>query len=325
MIRTPLLATVLTAAALNAAAVQAEPFTFVALGDNPYGEPAVVNPHYETLIATINDRAPSFVLHIGDFKSGATLCDDAMMTSQLGYMNSFASATIYTPGDNEWTDCHRKKAGQFDPLERLAYLRANFFADPAMSLGKVPMAEESQPVVMGEAFAAFTENRRFVKDDVMVVTAHVVGSNNNFEVRDINAVTEFMARDAANVAWLESSFDAAIKANAKAVVVAFQADMFEFDFNEFGDETFLRHSGFINFANALVKKSGEFGKPVLIVYGDSHHFMVHRPFPATAGNIVALEVYGETDMNAVSITVNPADAAVFSFTPVINPNPVPKS
>ena len=64
---------------------------------------------------------------------------------------------------------------------------------------------------------------------------------------------------------------------------------------------------------------------MLIVYGDSHHFMVHRPFPATAGNIVALEVYGETDMNAVSITVNPADAAVFSFTPVINPNPVPKS
>jgi len=164
-----------------------------------------------------------------------------------------------------------------------------------------------------------------VKDGVMVMTAHVVGSNNNFEVRDPAAVAEFFARDAANVAWLQNSFDAAIAADAKAVVVAFQADMFEFDFNEFGDETFLRHSGFVNFGNALVAKAAEFGKPVLIVYGDSHIFRVTRPFPTTAANIMALEVFGDKDMNAVEVTVNPDDAAVFSFTPVINPKPVPKS
>ena len=40
---------------------------------------------------------------------------------------------------------------------------------------------------------------------------------------------------------------------------------------------------------------------------------------------MALEVYGETDMNAVEVRVTPDDAAVFSFTPVINPKPVPKS
>ena len=318
-------AMLISAFALGAFAAQAETFTFVALGDNPYGKPEVVNPSFEALIETINARAPSFVLHIGDFKSGSTPCDDTMMQTQLGYMNSFAAATIYTPDDNEWTDCHREKAGRFDPLERLAYLRANFFKDTAMSLGKVPVAEEVQSVLMADKFGKFSENRRFVKAGVMVMTAHVVGSNNNFEVRNIGAVTEFIERDAANVAWVEASFDAAIKGNAKAVVLGFQADMFEFDFNAFGDETFLRHSGFGNFAGALVKKAAEFGKPVLIVYGDSHQFKVTRPFPTTGANILALEVYGETDMNAVEVTVKPDDAAVFSFTPVINPRPVPKS
>jgi hypothetical protein len=74
-----------------------------------------------------------------------------------------------------------------------------------------------------------------------------------------------------------------------------------------------------------VAKASEFGKPVLIVYGDSHKFQVSRPFPTTAGNIMAVEVFGETDMNAVEVTVNPDDPAVFSFTPVINPMPMPKS
>jgi hypothetical protein len=119
MIRILLLTTLLGTAA------HAEPFTFIALGDNPYGDPAAVNPPYEALIAEINSHSPSFTVHIGDIKSGSTPCDDAMLNQQLAYMNSFASAMIYTPGDNEWTDCHREKAGKFDPLERLAFLRAN--------------------------------------------------------------------------------------------------------------------------------------------------------------------------------------------------------
>jgi hypothetical protein len=36
---------------------------------------------------------------------------------------------VFVPGDNDWTDCHRR-AGAYDPLERLARLRV-FFAGPA--------------------------------------------------------------------------------------------------------------------------------------------------------------------------------------------------
>ena len=44
-------------------------------------------------------------------------------------MDRFEGPLVHTPGDNEWTDCYRKKAGEFDPLERLAKVRAMFFPD----------------------------------------------------------------------------------------------------------------------------------------------------------------------------------------------------
>jgi len=145
MFKTLICAALLTS---TIATAQAAEFKFVALGDKPYGKAEEVNPLYETLIETINARAPKLVLHVGDIKSGSTLCDDEMLDTQLGYLNSFESAVLYAPGDNEWTDCHREKAGGFDPLERLAYIRKTYFADPSMSLGKKPIAVQSQAIAV---------------------------------------------------------------------------------------------------------------------------------------------------------------------------------
>lgn len=307
MLRTSLLGII---AALTGLAAQAEPFTVVALGDAPYGEPAEVYPAYETLIQTINARAPRLVIHVGDIKSGSTPCSDELILQQRDYMNSFAAPVLYTPGDNEWTDCHRKAAGSFDPLERLAFLRANFFAAPK-TLGTGPLD------VTAQSAAGYPENARMMLNDVMFVTAHVVGSNNNFEVRDIAAVNEFLARDAADLAWLDESFAAA--AESKALVLAIQANMFEFDWNEFGDESWLRHSGFQNFGNKLIELSAAYGKPVLLVYGDSHVFRQSRPFTTRAPNVLALEVPGEERMDAVEVTIDPATSGVFSVSFVANP------
>lgn len=307
MFRTALLATV---AALSTFAAKAEPFTFMALGDAPYGEPAEVYPQYETLIKTINDRAPKLVVHVGDIKSGSTPCSDEMLLAQLAYMNTFAAPVLYSVGDNEWTDCHRKKAGAFDPLERLAFLRKNFFATPK-TLGAAPVD------VTSDAAAGYPENARLVMNDVTFVTASVPGSNNNFEVRDINAVNEFFTRDAANVAWLEESFAAA--KDSKALVLAIQANMFEADWHIEGEEVWARHSGYMNFGAKLIELSAAFGKPVLLIYGDSHIYSESRPFPMSAPNVLALEVPGETMMDAVEVTVDPATTGVFSTTFVQNP------
>ena len=64
-----------------------------------------------------------------------------------------------------------------------------------------------------------------------------------------------------------------------------------------------------------------FGKPVLLVYGDSHVFRVWRPFPKTAANVMALEVFGDQDMHAVEVSVRPDAVDVFGFRPVTNPAP----
>lgn len=310
-----------SAALVAATAASAEPFTFVALGDMPYGKPEEVYKPFEALIGAINAKKPAFSIHIGDIKTGSTPCSNEIIDAQRAFFDSFESALVFTPGDNEWTDCHRERAGKFDPLERLAYLRTTFFPDPARSLGKAPIALERQSVAMADSFGGYPENVRFSKDGVAFVTAHIVGSNNNLEARDPKAVEEFFARDKANVAWLTDSFAKATADGAAAVVVAFQADMFEFDFNSFDDESWLTHSGFVNVGKTLVKAASEFKKPVLIVYGDSHKFEVIRPFPKTAPNVMALEVFGEADMHAVEVMVDAADPAVFGFRAIWNPMP----
>jgi hypothetical protein len=36
----------------------------------------------------------------------------------FGYFNSLSKPFWYTPGDNDWTDCHRNNNGALNPLER---------------------------------------------------------------------------------------------------------------------------------------------------------------------------------------------------------------
>ena len=273
---------------LTAGAASADkPFTFVALGDMPYGKPAKVYPPFKVLIGQVNALKPAFTIHIGDTKSGSTPCSDKMLLDQLDFMNSFDAPLVYTPGDNEWTDCHRKKAGRFDPIERLAFLRKHYFSRGPQSLGKAPMKLERQSDLVKE-YAKYPENARFVKESVHFLAAHVVGSNNNFEVRDRRAIAEFFARDKANVAWLKAGFDRAIATKAKALVLAVHADMFKPGFFRAKKEAFSGASGFKRFGDALLEKAAAFKKPVLLIYGDSHKYRITRPLPKKAPNVVAL-------------------------------------
>ena len=314
----PLIALPLAVVLLTAAPGFAnEVFRFIALGDMPYGEPDKVYPVFRALIGAINQRNPEFTIHVGDIKSGTTPCTDQALRDQLDFMNSIESPVLYTPGDNEWTDCHRAAAGGYDPLERLAFIRKTFFAR-SRTLGKTPMKIERQADAIRD-FGDYVENARFAKNGVHVITAHVVGSNNNFEVRDKAAVSEFFKRDRAAIAWLTASFDKAMAEQAKAVVLAIHADMFETAFVA-RKQRFLWHSGYKNFAEKLIEKARLFGRPVLLLYGDGHVFGLDRPLSRHASNILALEVHGPGDMHAVEVEVDPNDPAVFSVRQIINPD-----
>ena len=309
-----------------ATSAPAAEFKFVALGDMPYGRPAKVYPPFERLIAEINAKAPAFTLHIGDTKSGSTPCSDQMLLDQKRFMNDFAAAVVYTPGDNEWTDCHRLRAGRFDPVERLDFIRRTYFDRP-MSLGKSPIPIERQSDLM-PTYARYVENSRFSRDGVWFVLAHVVGSNNNNRTLanarpgnspSAQAVLEFKARDKANAAWLEDGFDRAAAAGAAAVVVAIHANILDYGSLDRKTGKFTRGSGFRRFGELLVRLAAEYGKPVLLIFGDSHNFRIFHPFPQRAPNVTALEVYGAAHMHAVAVSVDTKEDAVFGFRPIFNP------
>ena len=289
----------------------------MALGDMPYGPREQAYPAFRALIAEINRRAPVFTIHLGDTKSGVDPCSDRLLLEQRDFMDSFASALVYTPGDNEWTDCHRLLAGAYDPLDRLHFIRTHYFRT-AESLGRQPIRLERQADVM-RGFEPFVENSRFRHGGVWFVTAHVVGSNNNLDaVEGSEAAEEFLVRDQANRVWLADSFDKAAATNAKAMVVAIHADMFRDGFDP-KQETFARASGFKGFAETLITKAQSFRKPVLLLFGDSHEFRVFQPFARSAGNLTAVEVYGAEHMHAVAITLRLRPTPMFTFSPLLNP------
>ena len=295
----------------------AEPFRFVAFGDMPYcngrdeaacaGELARV----EALVGTINAAAPAFSIFLGDTKGGAEACTDAIIIGRTaGWMGRLAAPLVYTPGDNEWTDCWQPRAGGWDPLDRLRLLRERFFAEPR-SLGQASMPLLRQADA-DPAHALFVENARWERDGVTFLTLHVPGSDNNRPLdRDPalppGAAAEYPARDAANRAWLEAGFAAASAAGSRAVVVALQADMYYRD--RCGRGLFAGH---VATRAALAEAARAFGRPVLLLHGDSHFWLQDHPAPE-APNLMRVMVPGDGDTRAVVVTVDPAAAAPFGF------------
>ena len=300
----------------TAATAQAQPaFSFVALGDLPYGSAQKAYGPYRSLIDRINQEDPAFSVHVGDFKSGSTLCSDEEFANQLDHFQRFKGAVIYTPGDNEWTDCHRSNNGAFDPLERLAVLRQRFFT-PGSSLGAKPMPVQNQSKV-APAFGRYVENVRWLHQGVLFATLHIVGSNNNLESRDIAATREFFERDAANVAWIQATFEQARLQQASAVVFAFQADVLE---NKTLWADFPNWSGFrTSIGETLLPLANKWGKPVLVVHGDSHQFRLDQPFQLDKKplkNVTRLIVPGASDVRAVKVTVKDASFAFEMLSPL---------
>ncbi|MBT5415737.1 MAG: hypothetical protein HOH66_02255 [Rhodospirillaceae bacterium] len=285
--------------ALIGAARAEESVSFVAYGDMPYGEETL--EAYRALLKEIAAQGTGLAIHVGDIKSSKADCTDTLLDARLAEMKAMAGALVYTPGDNEWTDCHRGEDPRFsDPEERLARVRALGFP-AAESLGAAPLALIRQ-ADEGPRYAAYVENARWRLGSVQFGTVHVVGSNNN---RDDAA--EFSAREGAGIAWIGEIFQAADRVDAQAVVIALHADLFR---------PVDGPSGFARIDAALRAGARAFGGPVLLVHGDSHVFAFDRPFFDGDGPVVPnlwrLEVPGARDIRAARVTVEPNGARPFS-------------
>ena len=280
-------------------------FAFIAIGDLPYYRGGTRQEHFRRLVDVVNAARPDFVIHVGDIKSGSSPCSDERFATEREQMNGFDAAVVYTPGDNEWTDCHRGRAGGYDAVERLDRLRAVFFADDR-SLGRRPIDLLRQPSV--DAGAPTPENAFWWHNDIAFATVHVVGSKNN-----VDDAAEFAARDAANTAWIGRAFAEATAARSPAVVLALHADMFGED---------RRSAGFRATLAAIGAGARAFGGPVLLIHGDSHRFTIDHAMMDIApdlDNVVRLQVFGDSEVHAVRVLVDPAAPGVFAFQPIMIP------
>jgi hypothetical protein len=272
-------------------------FSFGVFGDAPYFLDEEFR--YPILLKHIDAHDLRFVVHVGDIFWHP--CSDEHYAEVLRHFNQLHEPVIYTPGDNEWTDCWERGSGGYAPLERLARIRQIFFAHPDRSLGRAPIPLVSQG---GE----FVENARWMQEGVVFATVNLPGSRNAtapFPSRTAADDAEVRRRTDAAATWTRAAFAEAKAANARAVVIAFQANI---GFNK-------RPAAFEPWVSAVKEEAARFGKPVLLAHGDGHVFTVDHPLPQR--NVTRLQVPGSPEVGWVRVVVTPDTK--FEFTKIVVP------
>jgi hypothetical protein len=293
------------------------------IGDAPYGTAAL--GAFPRLIDQINtDPTVSDVVHIGDIKSGSSDCSDAYFARIKSLFDTFRDPLQYTTGDNEWTDCHN--SGHV-PTERLAKLRQVFFPSPGTTLGQDPMKVTAQPGLPEDV--SWSQNR------VTFGTFDVQGSNNDLVAWD--PVTppagdgpgpEWAGRSPKVVDWLNRTFDAAEQQHSAGVALFLQADMWS-------DENLANGqggSGYAPFVQQLAERAKEFGRPVVLINGDSHVYAERHPLDGThyttvkAPNLTQITIQRSLEPPTpdtvgqpvaaewLDLHIDPRSSAVFSWT-----------
>jgi len=315
-------------------------------GDLPYSDVQALTG-VPNLIADMNRHDLAFTAHDGDLKAGnatvgsvtPTTCSDALYLQGLNYFNSLKAPAIFTPGDNDWTDCDRPSNGGFSSLERLDHERALFFSTP-VSLGQHRLHQEVQtaPLCLGvNGMVPCVENRRWTLGGVTYATINIQGSCNNLCETAPNPA-EFAARNQADILWVQETFEEARTLNSAAIMLITQADP-GFDLSD-GTRAPLRDpktlaetdgqpDGFQSFLLALRDQVIAFQKPVAYVHGDSHYFRVDKPFQNSKGqrleNFTRVETFGDNqangtnDVNWLKVLVDPSSREVFAYQPQIVP------
>ncbi len=291
-------------------------FSYAVYGDAPYGTSPTDTSETDAtpaFIRTVNaDRAVSGVLHVGDIHSGSQYCTQAYDQQVADLWSAFADPLVYTPGDNEWTDCHKKKegggafnatTGQIDfvtdptgasvsyaggnPVDNLALVRSIFFPTPGATLGSGRLRVLSQAQVDNRAHPTdgqYVENVLWQRDGVLFVSVNVPGGSNNdadpwygAPVASPQQTTEASNRTGAALRWLDRAFGTAARVGARSVVVMSQADLWDLDGKD------VSHlANYEPIVASLAAHTTAFGKPVLLLGGDSHVYRSDNPLQQAA-------------------------------------------
>ncbi len=259
-------------------------WSFAQIGDMPYGQNKI-----DSLPLFVNfmnaDPSLRMVVHTGDIKAGSkTNCSDASFAYVKSTFDAIRVPFIYTPGDNEWTDCHVaiKNNGLYTPTERLDAIRKLFFPITGQSLGVQKLVTHSQAQTGYAPYAQFVENVWYQQAGVTFGTINITGSNDDIAPwgtpLPANASQwpsqreERARRLKANLSWIRTIFEAG--SASRGIVLIYQADMW--------DPAEPTLAGYDEYVALIGQLAAQFGKPVLLLHGDSHIFRADQPFTATS-------------------------------------------
>jgi ribosomal protein L24E len=318
------------------------------VGDSGYN--AAQYPIFDRVVQHMNTFPLSFVVHDGDFKDQQTACTDHRFNEVKESFNKSTAPFVYTPGDNEWMDCDSDaSASPMDSTERLNKLREMFFAnDESLGVNRMPLTTQRQD--------GFPENARWTKEGVVFATINAPGPNDNLDYCTTPSPTcqyEAGPRRVKNKAWLRQTFEIAQATNAPAVMIIWQVDPWQpstmatpknrrnWDYLMGCDDPTISDCQ----EAGLKQLTKAFGKPVVLVHGDTHVFRIDKGgWPDKTGameltwddvpNFTRVETYAggqTTSMSPVPpepkkwirVTVDPKDPKVFTFTSETAPDTTP--
>ncbi len=302
-----------SAAPAAAAPLSKAPATTIAVyGDAPYGaattkvgdtikvDSSQFNAMPAFLGAINQDPDVSLVAHVGDIPAGKQYCTQAYDQGIFAQWTALQDPFVYTPGDNEWADCHKSAEGGHvyysdgtpvdyadgDPVANLALVRSLFFSTPGQSLGGAPIDVLSQANVVdpnNPTDANYVENVIWQQSGVVFVTLNIPGGSNNDQDVWFGASSETAAqqqeraqRTAADLRWLDRAFQTAEDTGAKGLVILEQADMWSWE------ETPAHESGYEPFVQSIAQHADDFSKPILLFNGDSHVYRSDNPLSSKA-------------------------------------------
>jgi hypothetical protein len=258
------------AEAARRAPVAASAFDIGLIGDTGYS--ASQDADLLAVRKSMSGYPLAFEAHDGDIQKQGAPCTDNRLWAVEDVFEGFAAPFVYTPGDNEWSDCPGSSA-------RLAAVRRVFFRDN-QTMGKTRMTVSRQSGV--------AENARWTVNGVYFATLNVPGPKGSG------------GPIAADVTWLNGTFDAAEAAGAAGVMII-QQD------NPFSGGTPAK------LLDALKQRTIRFGRPVVLVHGDTHTHRVDKPWK-NVPNFTRVETFADGGSRQwVKATVDPSSPAVFSF------------